>query len=123
MTNETTAFLQAGDAAGAAIVRDADRAVDELARMVAVDTSFPPGRGYAAFADLMEDLTRPLGFDHRRVEVPEALWRVPEGPASGPRINLLATRRKSKPVCGLYFHVDTVPAAPGWRRDPFRLAR
>jgi hypothetical protein len=69
MTNETMTFLQAGDAAGAAIARDADRAVNELARMVAVDTSFPPGRGYATFADLMEELTRPLGFDHRRVEV------------------------------------------------------
>src|SRR5829696_3387109 len=123
MTNETTAFLQAGGAADVAIARDAERAVGELARMIAIDTSFPPGRGYPEFADLMEDLTRPLGFEHRRIEVPEALWRVPEGPASGPRINLLATRPTGKPVCGLYFHVDTVPAAPGWRRDPFHLAR
>lgn len=123
MTDGTTAFLQAGGAADAAIARDADRAVDELARMVAIDTSFPPGRGYPAFADLMEELTRPMGFEHRRVEVPEALWHVPDGPASGARTNLLATRRTGKPVCGLYFHVDTVPAAPGWRRDPFCLAR
>src|SRR5215217_6811838 len=123
MTNETTAFLQAGGAADVAIARDADRAVGELARMIAIDTSFPPGRGYPEFADLMEDLTRPLGFEHRRIEVPEGLWRVPEGPASGPRINLLATRPTGKPVCSLYFHVDTVPAAPGWRRDPFHLAR
>jgi succinyl-diaminopimelate desuccinylase len=35
----------------------------------------------------------------------------------------VATRRSGKPVCGLYFHVDTVPAAPGWRSDPLRLAR
>jgi succinyl-diaminopimelate desuccinylase len=123
MTSETTAFVQAGGAAATAIARDAERAVNELARMIAIDTSFPPGRGYPEFATLMEDLTQPLGFAHRRIEVPEALWRVPDGPASGPRINLLATRRTGKPVCGLYFHVDTVPAAAGWRRDPFRLAR
>ena len=91
--------------------------------MIAIDTSFPPGRGYPEFATLMEDLTRPLGFEHRRMEVPEALWRVPEGPASGPRINLMATRRTGKPVCGLYFHVDTVPPARAGRRDPLRLAR
>ena len=56
MTDGTTAFLQAGSAADAAIARDADRAVDELARMIAIDTSFPPGRGYPAFADLLEEL-------------------------------------------------------------------
>src|ERR1044072_7789935 len=131
MTTETTAFLQAGGAADAAIARDAERAVDELARMIAIDTSFPPGRGYPAFADLMEDLTRPLGFAHRRIEVPEALWRGADGPAAGPpthppaapRPTLGAARRPGKPVCGLYFHVDTVPAAAGWRRAPFRLAR
>lgn len=100
-----------------------DGAADDLARMVAVDTSFPPGAGYDAFADLMEDLVAPLGFAHERVVVPEALWHVPNGPACGPRTNLVAVRRSGKPVCGLYFHVDTVPAAPGWEGDPFRLAR
>src|ERR1044071_5275277 len=120
MTTETTAFLQAGGAADTAIARDAERAVDELARMIAIDTSFPPGRGYPAFADLMEDLTRPLGFEHRRLDVPEALWRVPDGPASGARTNLLATRRTGQPGGGLYFHVDTVPAAAGRRGHPLR---
>jgi succinyl-diaminopimelate desuccinylase len=131
MTRETKALLQAdGDATGAAmaralaaIARDAGSAVEELSRLIAIDTSFPPGNGYAAFADLAEALTAPLGFGHRRVEVPEALWRAPGGPAGGPRVNLVAARRTGKPVCGLYFHVDTVPMAPGWPRDPFRLAR
>ncbi|MFO1161631.1 MAG: M20/M25/M40 family metallo-hydrolase [Reyranellaceae bacterium] len=130
MIRETKALLQADPAAGAtmaralaAIARGADDAVDELARLIAVDTSFPPGDGYAAFADLMQEITAPLGFAHRRVVVPEALWRGTDGPPGGPRINLLATRRTGKPACGLYFHVDTVPAAPGWRRDPLRLVR
>ena len=49
--------------------------------MIAVDTSFPPGRGYPEFANLMEDLTRPLGFEHRR-EVP-AVARARSGVGRG----------------------------------------
>lgn len=105
------------------IAAEGEGAVANLARMIPVDTSFPPGAGYGAFADLMEEFARPLGFSTRRVNVPEALWRVPGGPAHGERVNLIAERRTAKPVCGLYFHVDTVPAAPGWTRDPFMLTR
>ncbi|KPH73737.1 M20 family metallopeptidase [Bosea vaviloviae] len=102
---------------------EVESAAADLGRMIAVDTSFPPGRGYDAFADLMEVLVAPLGFTHERVVVPDALWHVPGGPAFGPRTNLVATRREGKPVCGLYFHVDTVPAAPGWESDPLCLTR
>ena len=130
MTFVTTPFVRSDRAPGtplapalAAIAHDADSAVDDLARMIAIDTSFPPGAGYAAFADLMQTLTASLGFDYRRVCVPEALWRVRESSTIGPRLNLVAQRRTGKPVCGLYFHVDTVPAAPGWRRDPLCLTR
>jgi succinyl-diaminopimelate desuccinylase len=110
-------------AADAWIGRHAERAVVELGRMIALDTSFPPGQGYDAFADLMEELVAPLGFASERVVVPKALWRVPHGPADGRRTNLISTRRSGKPVCGLYFHVDTVPAAPGWRSNPLRLEK
>ncbi|EEF21977.1 conserved hypothetical protein, partial [Ricinus communis] len=41
----------------------------------------------------------------------------------GPRVNLIAERSGTKPVCGLYYHVDTVPAAPAWQQDPLRLRR
>ncbi|WFS04035.1 M20 family metallopeptidase [Rhizobium tumorigenes] len=98
-----------------------DDAVDALARMVAVDTSFPPGLGYEAFADLMEGLLSPMGFACRREKVPARLWHVEGGPAQGARTNLIAERESGKPVCGLYYHVDTVPVAPGWQRDPLRL--
>lgn len=111
------------EAALAAIGEMAEGAIADLGRMIAVDTTFPPGRGYDAFADLMQELIAPLGFASERIVVPEELWHVPGGPASGQRTNLLATRRSGKPVCGLYFHVDTVPAAPGWISDPFRLIR
>lgn len=104
-----------------AIEHGVDAAVGDLARMIAVDTSFPPGLGYDAFADLMADLLSPMGFACRRETVPEDLWRVEGGPASGARTNLVAERQSGKPVCGLYYHVDTVPVAPGWQRDPLCL--
>lgn len=100
-----------------------DAAVADLGRMIAVDTSFPPGLGYDDFAGLMEELVAPLGFATERVAVPEALWRVPNGPAAGPRTNLIASHSSGRPACGLYFHVDTVPAAAGWETAPLRLER
>ncbi|WP_414643925.1 M20 family metallopeptidase [Bosea sp. (in: a-proteobacteria)] len=105
------------------IAANVDGAVAELDRMIAVDTSFPPGLGYDDFAGLMEGFVAPLGFATERVTVPESLWKVPNGPAAGPRTNLVASRASGRPVCGLYFHVDTVPATAGWQRDPLRMER
>lgn len=95
--------------------------VDALSRLIAVDTSFPPGAGYGAFADVAEALFAPLGFSFERVEVPEALWRG--GDAHGPRTNLIARRTTGRPVCSHYFHADAVPAGDGWTRPPFELTR
>ncbi|WP_315720670.1 MULTISPECIES: M20 family metallopeptidase [unclassified Bradyrhizobium] len=103
----------------AAIDRLSATAVHDLQRMVAVDTSFPPGAGYDDFADLMERLAAPLALECERIIVPEELWRAPG--ACGRRTNLIARRRSGRPVLGLYFHVDTVPAAPGWTTDPLQL--
>lgn len=93
----------------------------DLARLIRVDTSFPPGDGYSAMADLVEDMVVPLGFACRRVSVPEALWSTPGGGASGERVNLIAARNDGLPPCSLYFHVDTVPAGEGWTVPPFAL--
>ncbi len=93
-----------------------------LGRLLTLDTSFPPGAGYAAFADALEALFAPLGFAVRRVEVPEALWQSPE--AHGPRVNLIAepaARRRAG--CGIYIHTDTVPPGDGWTRPPLALTR
>lgn len=105
------------------IADDVGRAVAALECMVAIDSAFPPGVGYDAFADLMDDLLRPLGFAGRRIVVPEALWQVPNGPAHGRRTNVIAERPRGRPILGLYFHVDTVPVAPGWTHDPYHLTR
>ncbi|MBS9719593.1 M20/M25/M40 family metallo-hydrolase [Tianweitania sp. BSSL-BM11] len=107
--------------ASALIDSELDLAVADLQRMIATDTRFPPGNGYDAFAGLMEEILAPLAMDTQRVTVPEDLWFVPRGPASGPRINLLAETQDERPACSLYFHVDTVCAATGWQRDPLRL--
>ena len=58
--------------------------------MLAVDTCFPPGLGYAAFADLLSTMLQPMHFDLQRVSVPDALWQTPDGSAQGERVNLLA---------------------------------
>lgn len=105
------------------IEANVEDAVAELGRMIAVDTSFPPGLGYDDFAGLMEALVAPLGFSSERVVVPAALWQAPNGPAAGSRTNLVASRASGRPVCGLYFHVDTVPAAAGWETDPLQMKR
>ncbi|KAB1121418.1 M20 family metallopeptidase [Neorhizobium galegae] len=120
-TQQQASSQQIFESAMAAIELDVEAAVDDLARMIEVDTSFPPGLGYDAFADLMAELLSPLEFEFERVVVPRDLWYVAGGPASGERTNLVATRETGKPVCGLYYHVDTVPAAPGWVRDPLKL--
>lgn len=105
------------------IEANVEDAVAELDRMIAVDTSFPPGLGYDDFAGLMEELVAPLGFSSERVVVPAALWQAPNGPAAGSRTNLVASRASGRSVCGLYFHVDTVPAAAGWETDPLQMKR
>lgn len=95
-----------------------------LGRLIATDTSFPPGAGYGAIAELLEEAFAPLDFAFRRVEVPEALWRSAASQAEGARINLIAEpRTRQHPACGIYVHTDTVPPGEGWTRPPLALTR
>ncbi|MEZ3501424.1 M20 family metallopeptidase [Pantoea sp. KPR_PJ] len=104
------------------IVQDGTRIADDMRRMLSVDTCFPPGNGYAAFADLMTQLLSPMHFHFQRVSVPDALWQAPDGSAQGERVNLLATLNSGAAEnCNLYFHTDTVPAGDGWRFPPLAL--
>lgn len=100
----------------AAIAADEPAILADMARMLACDTSFPPGAGYDGFADLLQPQLEAMGFAATRVQVPEALWAAPG--AYGARTNLIARRQGSGPVCSLYFHVDTVPPGDGWTRPP-----
>ncbi|AUG99790.1 M20/M25/M40 family metallo-hydrolase [Pectobacteriaceae bacterium C52] len=108
----------------AAISGDSTAILQDLRQMLAVDTSFPPGNGYGAFANLMESLLTPMGFTFQRVSVPESLWHSPDGSAVGERINLLATLpADAAENCNLYFHVDTVPPGDGWHYPPLVLSQ
>ncbi|MEM7444718.1 MAG: M20/M25/M40 family metallo-hydrolase [Pseudomonadota bacterium] len=95
--------------------------VDALSRLIAVDTSFPPGLGYGELADVAEALFAPLGFSFERIEVPETLWQAPGSGAKGSRVNLIARRRTGLPACSIYFHTDVVPAGDDWTRPAFEL--
>ena len=95
--------------------------IDDLAGMVAVDTSFPPGAGYDEFAGLMEHMLSPLGFTVERVDVPEALWRSTG--STGARTNVIARRNHSSPPHCIYFHVDTVPPGTAWTHPPLALTK
>lgn len=103
------------------MTRDTDALLSDLAELLAVDTSFPPGSGYAVFADLAETLSQPLGFRVRRICVPQRLWDPGDTSVRGERVNLIAERRTGRPPCCVYFHVDTVPPGDGWTRPPFAL--
>lgn len=95
-----------------------------LERLIAADTCFPPGAGYAAFADLLENAFAPLGFRCRRVEVPPSLWQGEGSQAEGVRVNLIAEPAERRhPACGIYVHTDTVPPGEGWTRPPLALTR
>jgi succinyl-diaminopimelate desuccinylase len=101
----------------------ADPWIADLARLIAVDTSFPPGENYPQLADLLQSILMPLGFSFRRIEVPEAAWSAGDGQTHGRRVNLIAERRRGKPVCSLYYHVDVVPEGDGWTRPALALTR
>ncbi|WP_439579621.1 M20 family metallopeptidase [Elioraea sp.] len=95
-----------------------------LERLIAADTCFPPGAGYAAFADLLQDAFTPLGFRCRRVEAPPSLWQAEGSQAEGARINLIAEPAERRhPACGIYVHTDTVPPGEGWTRPALALTR
>ncbi len=99
-----------------AIAADHAGIAADMAGMLACDTSFPPGAGYDDFADLLQPMLEALDFDCARVRVPDHLWSA-RG-VHGNRTNLVARRSTGRPVCSLYFHVDTVPPGDGWTRPP-----
>jgi len=104
-----------------AITADEATIVRDMERLLSCNTSFPPGDGYGAFADLLAPDLAGLGFACERVIVPEALWGAPF--ASGERVNVIARRGNDQPVCSLYFHVDTAPAGDGWTRPALSCTR
>lgn len=101
-----------------------EKLCDDLARLIALDTCFPPAASYGAFCDLVEDLAAEFDPSCERIDVPEPLWRSPE--VHGARTNLVMRPNigpADAPEAMIYFHSDTAPVGDGWTRPPLTLTR
>jgi succinyl-diaminopimelate desuccinylase len=96
-----------------------ERVIAILRELIAVDTTIPPGSNYDRMVEVLEGYLQPLGFDCRRVEMPEeAVKRIPLS-LEGARINLVASREEGRPPLSIYAHMDVVPVEGDWKHDPF----
>ena len=93
--------------------------VELLKRIIAVDTSVPPGENYGRLIDILEPEFHRFGFETQRVSVPGDKVREIPARLSGERPNLVAELRNGKPKVSLYAHMDVVPADDSWTVDPF----
>jgi succinyl-diaminopimelate desuccinylase len=93
--------------------------VDILRKIIAVDTSVPPGENYAKLIDVVEPEFNKYGFETRRVVVPEDKVRQIPFELSGERCNLVASLKNNKPKASAYAHMDVVPIDEPWTVDPF----
>ncbi len=93
--------------------------VDVLRRLIAIDTTVPPGENYEKLIDQVEPDFKKFGFDTERVVVPEE--KVKRNPLTlkGPRTNLVARMNNGKPPLSAYAHMDVVPVEEPWTKDPF----
>ena len=90
--------------------------------MIAIDTTFPPGRGYAAFATLMEDLCG-RSASSRRVDVPEALWRVAKARRKGAEPISCGRAAPASRCAGSIFMSTRCRRRRVDGADPFQLTR
>ena len=98
----------------------ADRLAGMLSDIIRIDTSVPPGDGYARMVEYLEPLLKAAGLETERVVVPEERWRSIPLPLEGERVNLVARwAAAGKPPASIYAHMDVVPAGDGWTVDPF----
>ena len=93
--------------------------VDILKRIIAVDTSVPPGENYAKIVDIVEPEFQRFGFETKRVVVPEEKVRQIPVELSGERCNLVASLKNGKNKASAYAHIDVVPVDEPWSMDPF----
>jgi succinyl-diaminopimelate desuccinylase len=107
------------DEAFAAVEKNEDYIVDILRKVIAVDTSVPPGENYAKLIDIVEPEYKKFGFSTKRVVVPEDKVRQMPWELTGERTNLVATLGNGKPPVTAYAHMDVVPVDEPWTKDPF----
>ncbi|MBO0889250.1 ArgE/DapE family deacylase [Candidatus Bathyarchaeota archaeon] len=100
--------------------------VDLTCRLVAINTTVPPGLNYPKISQLLASEIRDLGVAPSVSYIPESTIRrrvSPEVGLKGPRPNTYATIKGERegPKTLLNGHVDVVPADPsGWSHDPFK---
>ena len=106
------------------ITADDEGVFAHMAGLLAVDTSYPPGRNYVALTAWVAARLALLGFACREVTVPAALWDVHGAGAAGERVNLIADLAvPGAETLGIYAHMDVVPAGEGWTVPPFAATR
>ena len=93
--------------------------VDVLRKLVAVDTTVPPGHNYGELSDVMAREFERFGLKTERVVMPEEKVREIPYPLSGERVNLVARMGNGKPKASVYAHTDVVPIDEPWTFDPF----
>ncbi|MEJ2588378.1 MAG: M20/M25/M40 family metallo-hydrolase, partial [Deltaproteobacteria bacterium] len=93
--------------------------VDVLRRVIAVDTTVPPGENYDQLIDTVEPEFKKFGFHTERVVMPEEKVKEIPFPLAGPRTNLVARMKNGKPPLSAYAHMDVVPIDEPWSKDPF----
>jgi succinyl-diaminopimelate desuccinylase len=103
----------------AMVEREEAYIVDILQKIIAIDTSVPPGENYTKLIDLVEPEFQRYGFETQRVVVPaEKVDQIPYT-LSGERCNLVASLKNGKPKASAYAHMDVVPVDEPWTVDPF----
>ncbi len=107
------------EAAFAEVEKNEDYIVDVLQKIIAVDTSIPPGENYGRLIDIVEPDFNRFGLETERVVVPEDKVRQMPWDLHGERVNLVATLKNDKPKASAYAHMDVVPIDEPWTRDPF----
>ncbi|MFH1091369.1 MAG: M20/M25/M40 family metallo-hydrolase, partial [Pseudomonadota bacterium] len=103
----------------ARVNKEEDYLIDVLRRLIAVDTTIPPGENYGRLLDLVEPELRRFGFDTQRIYVPEEKYRQIPEPLQGERPNMVAVMRNGRPRASYYAHMDVVPIDEPWTMDPF----
>jgi succinyl-diaminopimelate desuccinylase len=107
------------EAAFAEAEKNEDYVVDILQKIIAVDTSIPPGENYGKLIDIVEPEFKKFGLETERVVVPEEKVKQMPWDLRGERVNLVASLKNSKPKASAYAHMDVVPIDEPWTRDPF----
>ena len=100
--------------------KNQDYIVDLLQKILAVDTSIPPGGNYGRLLDIVEPEFKKYGFNTQRVFVPMEKYKSISESLEGDRANLAASLDNGLPPASVYAHMDVVP--PGdepWKYDPF----